>query len=58
MNTNICRDFQICISVPLKTNLKKWLAPTAFDLILEFSKNEKLQKYKIILPEHANYLRK
>ena len=31
---------------------------TSYGLIIEFSRNEKLQKYRIILSQHANYLHK
>ena len=31
---------------------------TSYGLIIEFSRNEKLQKYRIILSQHTNYLHK
>ena len=31
---------------------------TSYDLIVELSKNEKVQKYRIILSQHTNYLHK
>ena len=31
---------------------------TSYGLVIKFSRNEKLQKYRIILSQHTNYLRK
>ena len=50
----ICLTFIISF---VKDKSEKWSAYT-YSLIIELSRNEKLQKYRIILPQHTNYLHK
>ena len=41
-----------------KDQSEKWLVSTSYGLIIEISRIEKLQKYRIILSQHISYLHK
>ena len=42
----------------LQNQSEKWLVFTSYGFIIEVSRSEKLQKYRIILSQHTNYLHK
>ena len=50
-----CLAFSISF---FKDESEKRLASTSYGFIIEFSRNEKLQKQRIILSQHTNYLHK
>ena len=39
-----------------KDESEKSLVPTSYNLIIKLSKNEKLQKYRITLPQQTDYV--
>ena len=49
--------FNLIISF-FKDLSEKRLVSTSYALIIDLSRNEKLQKYRIILSQHTNYLHK